>query len=99
VTVSVVQPDGRSCEQTLWLSAARTRARRWQWITVCPFSGQSVATLYFDMTAQQFVSLQTAELKYRRKRGKVRNYRARMFAIMPNWKPPSLGHGFRSRFG
>jgi hypothetical protein len=82
VTVRVVQPDGRNCEQTLWLSAARTRARRWQWITVCPFSGRSVATLYFDITAQQFVSRQTAGLKYRRKRGKVRNYRARMLAIM-----------------
>src|SRR6266478_5873449 len=43
VTVSVVQPDGRSCEQTLWLSAARSRARRWRWRTVCPYSGQSVA--------------------------------------------------------
>jgi len=82
VTLNVVQPDGRSCEQTLWLSAARSRARRWQWTTICPFSGQSVATLYFDMTAQQFVSRQTAGLKYRRKPGKVRNYRARMFAIM-----------------
>ena len=80
VTVSEVQPDGRRCEQTLWLSAAR--ARRWRWTTVCPFSGQSVATLYFDMTAQQFVSRQTAGLKYRRKPRKVRNYRARMFAIM-----------------
>jgi hypothetical protein len=82
VTVSVVQPDGRSCQQTLWLSAARTRARRWQWVTVCPFSGRSVATLYFDITAQQFVSRQTAGLKYRPKRGKVRNYRARVLAIM-----------------
>jgi len=82
VTVSVVQPDGRRCEQTLWLSAARTRTRRWRWNTICPYSGRSVATLYFDMTAQQFVSRQTAGLKYRRKRGKVRNYRARVLAIM-----------------
>jgi hypothetical protein len=82
VAISVVQPDGRSCEQTLWLRAARTRARRWQWMTICPFSGRSVAILYFDMAAQQFVSRQTAGLKYRQKRGKVRNYRARMLAIM-----------------
>jgi hypothetical protein len=34
------------------------------------------------MTAQQFVSRQTAGLKYRPKRGKVRKFRARMLAIM-----------------
>jgi hypothetical protein len=34
------------------------------------------------MSTQQFVSRQSAGLKYRRKLRKVRNYRARMFAIM-----------------
>jgi hypothetical protein len=48
----------------------------------CPYSRQSAQTLYFAIDAQQFVSRQTAGLKYRRRLRKVRNYRARMFAIM-----------------
>jgi hypothetical protein len=82
VLVTWVQPDGRSCEQALWLVAVPTKSRHSRWITLCPYNRQPTQTLYFSVSAQQFVSRQSAGLKYRRKLRKVRNYRARMFAIM-----------------
>lgn len=82
ILLTVFQRDGRSCEQALWLRAEATPRGRTRWVTLCPCSHQSAQTLYFDMGAQQFVSRQAAGLKYRRTVRKVRNYRARMFAIM-----------------
>jgi hypothetical protein len=82
VTLSVVGPDGRCREQALWLLATPTRFGRWRWTARCPYSQQPAQTLYFAMDAEQFVSRQVAGLKYRRKLRKVRNCRARMFAIM-----------------
>ena len=82
VTLRVVGPDGRCREQALWLVATPTRLGRWRWTARCPYSQQPAQTLYFAMEAEQFVSRQSAGLKYRRKLRKVRNYRARMFAIM-----------------
>jgi hypothetical protein len=82
VTLSVVGPDGRCHEQALWLVATPTKLGRWRWTARCPYSQQRAQTLYFAMDAEQFVSRQTAGLKYRRKLRKVRNCRARMFAIM-----------------
>ena len=43
------------------------------------------------MGKQQFVSRQSAGLKYRRRLRKVRNYRARMFAIMRELEAPDSG--------
>jgi hypothetical protein len=81
VKLKVIQPDGRSCEQVLWLIPALTRNGRLNWTTLCPCSDRAVQILYFSMSAQRFVSRQFAKLKYRRKR-KTRNHRLRMFAIM-----------------
>jgi hypothetical protein len=82
VFLRLLQPDGSKCEQALWLIAVPTKTGRPRWITCCPYNRQPAQTLYFDMSAQQFVSRRSAGLKYRRKLRKVRNYRARMFAIM-----------------
>lgn len=82
VTLRVVGPDGRRREQALWLVATPTRLGRWRWAARCPYSHEPAQTLYFAMELVQFVSRQSAGLKYRRKLRKVRNYRARMFAIM-----------------
>ena len=82
VLLTVVQPDGRSCAQALWLVAVPTKTGCARWTTRCPYSRQPAQTLYFDMGKQQFVSRQSAGLKYRRRLRKVRNYRARMLAIM-----------------
>ena len=88
VLLTVVQPDGRRCEQALWLIAVPTKTGRARWTTVCPYSRRPAQTLYFDMGKQQFVSRQSAGLNYRRTVRKVRNYRARMFAIMRELEAP-----------
>jgi hypothetical protein len=80
--VTLVQPDGRSREQALWMLAGLTKTRRSRWTALCPYSRQPAQTLYFDMSAEQFVSRQVAGLKYRRRLRTVRNYRSRMLAIM-----------------
>lgn len=82
VTLSVVGPDGRRREQALWLVATPTRLGRWRWAARCPYSHEPAQTLYSAMELEQFVSRQSAGLKYRRKLLKVRNHHARMFAIM-----------------
>jgi hypothetical protein len=66
----------------LCLLATPTRNGRLSWTAFCPESYRRVRTLYFSLSAQQFVSRQVAGLKYRRKRRKIRNHRLRMFAIM-----------------
>jgi hypothetical protein len=81
VILRVLAPDGCRYEQMLWLSAAPTRNRRLSWTTDCPYSNRAARTLYFSMSAQQFVSRQVAGLRYRRP-GKTRNQRLRMFAIL-----------------
>ena len=91
VTLSVVGPDGRCREQALWLVATPTRLGRWRWTARCPYSQQPAQTLYFAMEVEQFVSRQSAGLKYRRKLRKVRNHRARMFAIMRELEATHLG--------
>jgi hypothetical protein len=80
--LKIIQPDGRSCEQVLWLIPTLTRNGRLNWTTLCPRSDRVVQVLYFSHSAQRFVSRQFARLKYRQKRRKIRNYRLRMFAIM-----------------
>jgi hypothetical protein len=82
VTLSVVGADGRCREQGLWLVATPTRLGRWRWTARCPYSQQPAQTLYFAMDVEQFVSRQTAGLKYRRTPRKVRNCHARVLAIM-----------------
>jgi hypothetical protein len=82
VFLRFLQPDGVKCEQTLWLTAVPTRNHRSRWKTFCPYSREPAQILYLSLSAQQFVSRQVAGLKYRRKLRKVRNCRARMFAIM-----------------
>jgi len=82
VLLSMVLPDGITCEQTLWLVAVPTRNGRSRWTTFCPYSHHRAQTLYLSLEAQQFVSREVAGLKYRRTVRKVRNFRARMFAIM-----------------
>jgi hypothetical protein len=81
VKFSVVGPDGRCREQALWLVATPTRLGRWRWSATCPYRHQSASTLYFAMDLGQFVSRQVAGLKYRRTLHKLRNHRARAFAI------------------
>ena len=91
VTLRVVGPDGRWREQALWLVATPTRLGRWRWAARCPYSHEPAQTLYFAMEAEQFVSRQSAGLKYRRKLRKVRNCRARVFAIMRELEATHLG--------
>jgi hypothetical protein len=82
VLLSMVLPDGITCEQTLWLVAVPIRNGGLRWTTFCPYSHHRAQTLYLSLEAQQFVTRQVAGLKYRRRVRKVRNFRARMFAIM-----------------
>jgi hypothetical protein len=82
VVLTIIQPDGHNRGQALWLIAARTRNGRTRWSTMCPSSNRPAETLFFSVDMEQFVSRQVAGLKYRRTVRKVRNYRARLFAIM-----------------
>jgi hypothetical protein len=94
------QADGRQGEQMLLLNGAPAGNGRRRWQAKCPCSHAIVSTFYLAPHAQQFMSRQAADLKYRPyRRSKAGHNIDRMRAIMRKLGVDYYGAGIFKPWG